>query len=160
MHNPLKRHSSVDDLNDRSHSNKRTKHMLNAALSPHLPPYTDQFVLPGSHLPPSPPVVVDTPLPSPLSAASIDSIPTLKRFTITTRQLAYDQTLYTPSAANYANINQILYEAHVERTKDSLSSGSYAMDTSMEVDYDDANHYDYANAVLRQAFLQRHPSPP
>lgn len=125
-----------------------------------MPPYTDQFALAGSHLPPSPPIVVDTPLPSPLSAAQIDSIPTLKRFTITTRQHAYEQPLYNHSAANYANINQILYEAHVERNKDSLSSGTYAMDTSMEEAYNSANHYDYANAVLRQAFLQRHPSPP
>ncbi|KAI8342446.1 hypothetical protein BC941DRAFT_466114 [Chlamydoabsidia padenii] len=159
MHNPLKRQSSVDDLNDPSHNTKRIKHLFNDALSPYS--YTDYQSINGSHLPPSPPIVVDTPLPSlpsPLSAASADSIPTLKRFTITTRHRYQDQSPSynnNHSTSDYANINQILYEAHIRRNRDT-------MDTNM-MDYnedDPANYYNQANAVLRQAFLQRHPSPP
>ncbi|ORZ23130.1 hypothetical protein BCR42DRAFT_404046 [Absidia repens] len=172
MNNPLKRHSSYGDIPDLKYDKKRKKFLHNEPLSPNLRPCADIPSLSVSHFPPSPPIIADTPTlssawtPSPSFHSAADSIPTLKKFTITTRhQQQQEQQEHTTS--DYVNINQILHEAHIQRH--GVPPASIPTDSDM-MDFDDVDNnynnndngsrYDYANTILRHAFLQRHSSPP
>ncbi|CAO3607011.1 unnamed protein product [Cunninghamella blakesleeana] len=163
MSNHLKRRYSIDNNNQ---FKKRTKILSDIPL-PETYDYEYSYTFPiaynnnndsnnnniTTHLPPSPPVINDP--ATPLSTlTSIDTIPTLKRFIISTKQQVPEIT-----TSNYTDINHLLYQLHIERYSGNPSSiGNFNndTDTDMSMISDDTYQYDSVNAILKQAFLERH----
>ncbi|KAI9308895.1 hypothetical protein BJ944DRAFT_259443 [Cunninghamella echinulata] len=167
MFNNLKRRYSVDE-SDKSDFNKRPK-VLSDIPSPETYDYTDLYSNPITHptqLPPSPPVINDPTIPASITCtSSIDTIPTLKRFTISTRQQQQHDPVDITSA--YTGINNLLYQLHLERYSENNHNNNQQDVDMMGNNNNNSNNinnsnnevyqYNMVNAILRQAFLERHP---
>ncbi|CAO3650118.1 unnamed protein product [Cunninghamella echinulata] len=167
MFNNLKRRYSIDE-SDKGDFNKRPKVLSDIPL-PETYNYTNLYSNPITHptqLPPSPPVINDPSIPASItcssssSSSSIDTIPTLKRFTISTRQQQQQQE-YDPTdiTSAYTDINNLLYQLHLERYSENNHNNNQ-QDIDMMGDNNNDNEmyqYNMVNAILRQAFLERHP---
>ncbi|KAF7729740.1 hypothetical protein EC973_003818 [Apophysomyces ossiformis] len=94
---------------------------------------------------PSPPPAA----PPPAAAPAPFTPPTdvLKSFTISTR------TPYNP----YSNINDMLHHLHIQRYGDAQTNCDRWNNTQVQ---EENEAYNTMNAVLRDAFLQRHRAPP
>ncbi|ORX52740.1 hypothetical protein DM01DRAFT_1055333 [Hesseltinella vesiculosa] len=86
--------------------------------------------------------MADTPMEEAplLMDAAQPTAPRLERVMISTRT--------QPVPNDYANINQVLYQAHMERSDLSIHQDTHS------------SQYDHMNSILRQAFLERHPAFP